>query len=90
MASATQVHHPRQATDVGAADAGAIRGDKAQSERMGRAREAVHGQPGVGQPVAEQHRGRGRLPTTSTAITPPPARRNSTLTSSPATLIRAA
>jgi hypothetical protein len=46
---------------VRVADAGAIRSYDTQSELVGRAREAVRGQPGIGQPVAEQHRTRIRL-----------------------------
>jgi hypothetical protein len=52
---------PVQSTGVRAADAGAIRGYETQSELVGCAREDVRGQPGIGQPVAEQNRSRTRL-----------------------------
>jgi len=55
------VHDPIQSAGVRAADAGAIRGYETQSELVDCAREAVRGQPGIGQPVAEQNRTRIRF-----------------------------
>jgi len=55
------VHDPIQSAGVRAADAGAIRGYETQSELVDCAREAVRGQPGIDQPVAEQNRSRTRL-----------------------------